>query len=193
MARTKEFDPDVAVASAVEIFWQRGYANTSMQDLVDELGINRGSIYGTFGSKHELFVTALTRYCELVPQPLLDALADDGPLIPRLRAALVGLVDADLADPDRKGCLLINAAMETLPGDTDTAELFARTTEAIRVGFETALRRALADGELPRSVDPRDAAAFLLTTLQGLRVMAKASGDRRALTATIDFALAALT
>ncbi len=192
MTRTKEFDPDVAVAAAIDIFWARGYANTSMQDLVDELGLNRGSIYGTFGSKHELFVTALTRYCELAPQPLLDALAQDGPLLPRLRTTLVRLVDADLTDPERKGCLLVNAAMETLPGDTDTTELFARTTGTIRIAFESAIRRAIADGELRRELAPADAAAFLLTTLQGLRVMAKASDDRKALVATVDLALRAL-
>ena len=68
MARTKEFDPDVAVIGGDRyVLGACGYANTSMQDLVDELGLNRGSIYGTFGSKHELFVAALTRYCELAP------------------------------------------------------------------------------------------------------------------------------
>ncbi|MEQ1702257.1 MAG: helix-turn-helix domain-containing protein [Ilumatobacteraceae bacterium] len=192
MARTKEFDPDVAVAQAIEIFWVRGYANTSMQDLLDELGLNRGSLYGTFGSKHDLFVAALTRYCEEAPAPLLAALAADGPLLPRLRAALVALVESDLADPDRKGCLLLNSAMETMPGDASTTELFARTTSTIQVAFEAAVRRAQFERELPRSLNARDASAFLLTTLQGLRVMAKASDDHDALVASVDFALKAL-
>ncbi|TPW12674.1 MAG: TetR family transcriptional regulator [Acidimicrobiaceae bacterium] len=192
MARTKEFDPDVAVATAIEVFWDRGYAGTSMQDLVDELGLNRGSIYGTFGSKHDLFVQALTEYCKRAPQALLDALEIDGPLLPRLRGALIGLIDADLADPDRKGCLLVNSAMETLPADRDTAALYDRTARTLRTAFEAAVRRAQLEGELPRSLNPVDAASFLLTTLQGLRVTAKATGDRQPLVASVDFALRAL-
>jgi len=193
MARTKAFDPDTAVAAAVDIFWQRGYANTSIQDLVDELGLNRGSIYGTFGSKHELFVTALTKYCDEAPRPLLDALDADGPLVPRLRRALVGLVDADLAEPARRGCLLINSVMENMPSDDKTAELFDRTTRTIRLSFESAIRSAQTNGELPRTTDPAVAATFLLTTLQGLRVMARGAHDRMSLVASVDLALSALS
>ncbi len=192
MARTKEFDPDTAVAAAIELFWERGYANTSMQDLVDELGLNRGSLYGTFGSKHDLFITALTRYCQEAPTALLAVLAEDGPLLPRLRAALIALVDADLGDPDRKGCLLINSAMENLPGDDDTSKLFDRTTTTIRIAFESAVRRAQQTGELPPALKATDAGAFLLTTLQGLRVMAKGTDVREPLIASIDLALRAL-
>ncbi len=193
MARTKEFDPDVAVASAIEVFWEQGYANTSMQDLVDRLGLNRGSLYGTFGSKHELFVSALSRYCAEAPLALLQALETDGPLLPRLRTALVTLVDADLADPDRRGCLLLNSAMEALPEDRETAVLFERTIETIRTSFEAAIRRAQVDGELPGSLDPQDGAAFLVTTLQGLRVMAKGASERAPLVASVDLAIKALT
>ncbi len=192
MARTKEFDPDVAVASAIEVFWEQGYANTSMQDLVDRLGLNRGSLYDTFGSKHELFVSALSRYCAEAPAVLLEALETNGPLLPRLRAALIQLVDTDLADPDRKGCLLVNSAMEALPDDDDTAALFERTIETIRTGFEAAIRRAQLDGELPSSLDARAGASFLVTTLQGLRVMAKGTSDRAAMVATVDLAIKAL-
>ncbi len=193
MARTKEFDPDAAVAAAVDVFWKQGYANTSMQDLVDRLDLNRGSLYGTFGSKHELFVSALSRYCAEVSGALLETLEADGPLLPRLRCELVAIVDADLADPDHKGCLLVNSAMEGLPGDGDTAALFERTVGTIRAGFEAAIRRAQLDGELPRSLDPRAGASFLVTTLQGLRVMAKGTSERAPLIATIDLAIQALT
>lgn len=191
MSRTKAFDPDTALLTAMEVFWRRGYADTSVQDLVDELGINRGSLYGTFGSKHDLFVAALGRYCGEAPEPILTALRADGPLMPRLRGMLAALVDHDLAEPVRRGCFLINSAME-LPDDADTAALFARTTGTIRLALESAVRSAQTLGEIPPRVDPADAAAFLLTTLQGLRVLAKATGDREPLMASIDLALNAL-
>jgi TetR/AcrR family transcriptional repressor of nem operon len=192
MARNKEFNTDAAIDSAMGLFWRRGYANTSLQELTEGLGINRSSLYGTFGSKHALFVTALTRYARQAPMPLLDVLSTQGPLVPRLRLVLVALVDADLRDPDHKGCMLINSAMETMPGDAETGRIFCQTWDTIHAAFESAIRRAQATGELPGSVKPAAAAAFLQTTLQGLRVMAKAKSDRQPLIASIDLALKVL-
>lgn len=192
MARTKEFDPEAALSAAIDLFWLRGYANTSMQDVVEELALHRGSLYATFGSKRELFLAALERYCREAPQPLVEAMGRAGPLLPRLRAAFVALVEEDLAGPQRRGCMLINSVMETMPGDPDTAELFARTTGTLRATFASAVRRAQAEGEVRRDLDPQAAGTFLVTTLQGLRVMAKGAGDRRQLLAAIDLALAAL-
>lgn len=71
----KEFEPEQAVEAALELFWRQGYANTSMQDLVDHLGIGRGSIYDTFGSKHALWVRALTKYCDDGNRAILGLLA----------------------------------------------------------------------------------------------------------------------
>ncbi len=105
---------------------------------------------------------------------------------------MIGLIDADLADPNRRGCLLINSAMETMPADEDTALIFERTARTLRVAFEAAVRQAQFDGEVPRSLNPADAASLLLTTLQGLRVTAKATGDRQVLLASVDVALRAL-
>lgn len=193
MARSKEFDPEHVVGSALELFWRQGYANTSMQDLVDHLGIGRGSLYDTFGSKHELWVRALTRYCEEGNRAILDVLEADGPLIPRLHAALVALVEQDLADPDRRGCMLVNAAMETLPADADAAAQAERSFDEIERGFESAIRLAQLDGEVGESVDPAATAAFLLTLMEGLRVVAKATADRRRLIRSIDVAIALLS
>jgi TetR/AcrR family transcriptional repressor of nem operon len=191
MARTKTFDPDQALTDALGLFWRRGYSATSIQDLVDELGINRGSLYGTFGSKHDLFVAALGRYCREAPDPIIEALEADGPLLVRLRGMMIGLVDRDLAGPDRKGCFLINSAME-LPDDEATTALFVRTTDSIHRAMESAISSAQALGEIDSRVSPGEAATFLLTTLQGVRVMAKATGNRKPLVVSIDLALDSL-
>lgn len=193
MARTKEFDPDAAVASAIELFWDHGYANSSVQDVVDRLGLNRGSLYATFGSKHDLFIAALTRYCQEAPTPLIEALDGDGPVVPALRGALLDVVDFDLSAPKRRGCLLLNSAMECLPGDPAVTALFERTTAAVKAAFESTLRRGQLDGDISTDIAPRDGAAFLLTTLQGIRVLSKSGASRAELESTIDLALAALT
>jgi TetR/AcrR family transcriptional repressor of nem operon len=193
VTRSKEFEPEQVVGAAVDVFWRRGYSNTSMQDLVDHLGIGRGSIYATFGSKHELWVRALDRYCEDGAQAILDMLDAQGPLLPRLRGALVAMVDNDLNDRDRKGCMLVNAAMETLPLDSDTAALAHRNFTQIEQGIERAIRRAQSENEVASSVDAAATAAFLLTLIEGLRVVAKATADRGRLVKSIDVALGSLT
>jgi len=94
VARTKEFDPDSALRAAMDLFWRKGYEATSMQDLVDGLGIGRGSIYATFGSKHELYLRALDRYAEQSDVRALDRLSRSGPALPVVRE----FVRAFLAD-----------------------------------------------------------------------------------------------
>ena len=74
MARPKAFDEEVVLDRAVEVFWAKGYEATSIQDLVDAMGIQRGSLYATFGGKHQLFLTALDRYGEVVVKKLLAIL-----------------------------------------------------------------------------------------------------------------------
>jgi TetR/AcrR family transcriptional repressor of nem operon len=192
VSRPKEFEPEAVVDAAKDLFWRRGYANTSMQDLVDHLGVGRGSIYDTFGSKHELWIQALAKYCDDGAQEILATLEGPGPLLHRLRDALLAMVDRDLEDSDRKGCMLVNAAMETLPGDPDTAKLARRNFTRIELGLEQAIRRAKLDHEVAESVDATAAASFVLTVIEGLRVVAKATSDRRRLVHSIDVALASL-
>lgn len=193
MSRSKAFQPEQAVDAALELFWRRGYANTSMQDLVDHLGIGRGSIYDTFGSKHALWVLALTKYCDDGNRAILELLEADGPLVPRLRQLLLTLVEHDLDDPDRKGCMMVNAAMETLPGDEHTAALADRNFAQLTTAIELAIRRAKLEHEVGESVDAAATASFFLTMIEGLRVVAKATPDRTRLAQSIDVALRSLT
>jgi TetR/AcrR family transcriptional repressor of nem operon len=88
VARTKEFDPDAAVSAAMELFWLKGYEATSIQDLVDHLGIGRQSLYATFGSKHELYLKALDRYRDSQASALIDTLATAEPVLPAVRDLL---------------------------------------------------------------------------------------------------------
>ncbi len=81
MPRTKEFDPEAALQTALELFWRRGFVATSTADLVEHLGIGRASIYATFGNKHELYLKALQRYQEQLPD-LLRELSQPGPVLP---------------------------------------------------------------------------------------------------------------
>ncbi|MEU0806081.1 TetR/AcrR family transcriptional regulator [Streptomyces sp. NPDC005970] len=178
MARTKEFDPDAALQSALELFWRRGYEATSMADLVEHLGIGRASIYATFGNKHELYLKALDRYAETRDPRLLDALSQPGPALPAVRA-LVRRFAAEAASPEERsrGCFITNSAAELAPHDPVVARRVEISWEHVETPLYAALVRARAQGELPGDRDPRTLARMLFVLMQGLRVVGKASQD----------------
>lgn len=184
MARTKEFDPDVALRAALELFWRNGYEATSMQDLVEHLGVNRASLYATFGGKHDLYLKALDRYTEELGDQTMRDFARPGPVLPAVR----DLIRACADDPERKGCLVTNTVVELLPGDAACARRAETNFDHMQRDIAGALTRAQAQGELSPDKDPRTLAAFLVTFLQGIRVMAKL-GDRRRLDDAVATAL----
>lgn len=174
MARTKEFDPDVAIRAAMDLFWRKGYETTSMQDLVDHLGIGRGSIYATFGSKHDLFLLALDRYAEESGDGTLERFGRPGPVLPAVREFVLAILDEALTE--QKGCLITNTAVEC-SADRPIARRIESSWDGLETAITGALVRARAQGEL--SGDPRALARFLVTLMQGLKVMAKVPDERR--------------
>jgi len=190
MARPKAFDVDAAVDKAMEVFWTHGFGATTPQRLVDELGIGRGSLYNAFTSKHALYERALRRYHERETARMIEVLDGAGPARERVRAAVELVVEA--ARKDRRGCMMANAAVEF--GDTDDV-----IGHLVRRAFdrqEAALRSTLEEGQRAGEVDPEaDAAAlaaFLLATINGIRVLAKANPDPGRLALLAETALRAL-
>ncbi|MEV0023996.1 helix-turn-helix domain-containing protein [Streptomyces atroolivaceus] len=178
MARTKEFDPDAALQSALELFWRRGYEATSMADLVEQLGIGRASIYATFGNKHELYLKAMDRYTEGCDPSLLAELSQPGPALPAVRA-VVRRFASEAASPERRlhGCFITNTAAELAPHDPAAARRVEISWGHVETPLHSALVRAQAQGELSRDRDPRALARTLLVLLQGIRIVGKASSD----------------
>ena len=190
MGRPREFDVDEAVDRAMQLFWSRGFEATSTEDLVQGVGIARGSLYKAFGSKEALYALALQRYCSRHAADLVQVLDEATEVRPALRAVLLALVEADLADPER-GCLLVNAATER-SGHPATVAQVSRTMRRLESAIAAALERARAGGQLAAGKDPRELAQFLTTFLQGLRVMGKARADRTFLANAVEVALGAL-
>lgn len=177
MARTKEFDPDAALHSALELFWQRGYEATSMADLVEHLGIGRASIYATFGNKHDLYTKALDRYSELCDPRLLDELSQPGPALPAVRAVVRRYAEEAAGRDRKRGCFIVNTAAELAAHDPESARRVQASWDLLETLLSSALIRAQAQGELSKDRDPRGLARLLLVLLQGMRVVGKACDD----------------
>lgn len=166
MPRPKSFDVDDVLDRAVDLFWVNGYAATSMEDLVNHLGINRGSLYSTFGSKQELYELALERYLSTGQERFTQMVAD--PAMP-LRESMRMLLQSSAAKTDHRGCLLVNTTMERNATDERCLELtsdgFDELRSILMAAFEA--RRT----ELTDQLTPAQAADLVLVATQGLRVI----------------------
>jgi TetR/AcrR family transcriptional repressor of nem operon len=181
MARQKEFDRDEVLHKAMEVFWSRGFEAASMQDLVDHMGINRQSLYDTFGDKHTLYLQALDRYREVEGRKMFELLERPGSVKKALRQLFAGIVETALSDPERRGCFMGNATSELAGRCKATAARTCSNIAATEEVFYRALLRGKKEGELKRVRDPRAVARFLYSGLQGLMMMAKATQDRKTL------------
>lgn len=173
MARPRSFDEDTVCERARDVFWDRGYAATSVEDLTSATGLNRSSLYGAFGDKHGLFLRAFDRYVDDAMRAVGAELAgEDAGAWDRVRAHVMTKVAGSTGDD--RGCLLAKATAELAHEDRVLAER-ANAAYLTYLGHLTdavgAARRA---GDLPASTDPAAAAALLLTTLRGIEALGRA-------------------
>ena len=192
MARHKEFDQDRALEEAMALFWHQGYAATSIQDLVDHMGIGRRSLYDTFNSKHDLFIAALDRYRALANQSPL--FSDEPPASPKgaIQRIFEGFVAEAVGDRDRKGCFIVNSAVE-LAGLDEAVTIRSREgfrdLESI---FQGLLEQAQQAKELSADQDTEALAHYLTNALFGIRVMSKINPDRQVLSNVVNLTLSIL-
>ncbi len=190
MPRGKTFDPASKIDEAVDLFWRRGCDAVSVQDLVEALGLNRGSLYDTYGGKEQLWLRALARYCELRNARLAELLdSSAGPVLPRLRALLTEIAGESADGP--RGCLVVNAVTERT-ADPETRELAVRQINHVEDVLYQALEQAHAAGEIPAASSPRKLARFLVVMLQGLHVYDRAISNPGPTHDAIEVAVAAI-
>jgi TetR/AcrR family transcriptional repressor of nem operon len=193
MARPRQFDPDEVLDRSMREFWQRGYRETSVDDLVEVTGVNPGSLYHAFpGGKRGLFLEALDRYSKLVVPEKMGALESAGAGLAELRAYFDGLVD-DLTTPEgRVGCLMVNSTMELAAEDSEVGAVVRDHMGRLERNAERALRNARRRGEIPEHVSPRAKATQLMATGMGLMVVGKTDPGRKVLDTIVDTAFADL-
>ena len=183
MARPREFDEDAALDRAVELFWTRGYAGTSIADLERHLHVRRQSLYNTFGDKRALFLMALDRYSQWNAEHLVSILEAPGSGLDAIRAYLRATVEFLTPPGPRKACLIANSLLEIGRGD---AEIGARCLEhqaMVTEGIQHALIRAVGRRELPRTFEVEAWATLLAAQVYGLALLAKGGATRQQLMA----------
>jgi TetR/AcrR family transcriptional regulator, transcriptional repressor for nem operon len=183
MGRLKAFDEDEVLDRAVDCFWLRGYEATSVRDLTERMGIGGASLYNAYGDKRALFVTALARYADRSMRERIARLEKSGRPKEAIRAFLAEIIDRSLDDPDRKGCLLVNSALDVAPHDAEIGRVIAGCFAELRAFFRRNLEAARAAHQVPRQTEPDELAGHLLGVVLGVRVLARTGANRAQLDA----------
>jgi TetR/AcrR family transcriptional regulator, copper-responsive repressor len=188
--RPRAYDPDAALAHAVDAFWDAGFAATSLDDLTLATGMNRPSLYGAFGDKQALYRLALDLYRTRTREALGKALGGDDPL----RIALRNVYDTAISiylsgDNGARGCFIIGTAVAQAVTDSDTRAALADALHEIDDAFAARIVRAQRRGELPVDADPAKLATLASATLYSLTIHARAGEGRSALEAIADAAV----
>jgi TetR/AcrR family transcriptional repressor of nem operon len=192
MPRPREFDETTALDTAITCFWHRGYEATSVRDLADSMGISSPSLYNAFGDKRTLFVAALERYLDHFTRARIKRLEDSLPPKQAVRHFIEEIIERSLSDRERRGCFLINSALEVAPHDRELGELIADRLGDIEAFFRRSIRAAQAEGTVPQNLVAKDLARLLLGVLLGIRVLARAKPERALLEGLARPALALL-
>src|SRR3989454_12499362 len=167
VGRPKAFEHDVVLDRAMQAFWSRGYEATSIQHLVDRMGIQRGSLYDTFGDKRALFFAAIDRYDRVVTAKLLAALDEPASGRDAIRRFFRAKVELALEPRRPRGCLVTNSAAELASRDRGAATRVGAVLGKIEAAFHRAVGRARKAGEVERARDPRALARVLTNSAQG--------------------------
>lgn len=190
MARSKEFDVNEVLRKAMELFWQQGYEKTSMQELVDYMGIHRRSIYDTFGDKRTLFLSALSHYEELIASETKKRVDSNSLVKQGIREVFNMIIYPNLNLP--KGCLSVNAAVELSLLDEEVATKIAEMFTKTEAFFYELLEHGQKNGEISKNHDPEVLSLFLHNSLVGLRVLVKIEADKKKLESIVDMTLSVL-
>jgi TetR/AcrR family transcriptional repressor of nem operon len=179
MARCKEFDEEAVLASAVALFTRQGYNATSAQDLVDNLGISRSSLYDTYGDKRTLFIKALVKYREERTNELIAFIDQSDDVVKGIKHIFYKMQEAALHGELDKGCFILNSTIEMAPHDAEIAGIVNDNMQVVEDALYRALKRGQDDGQVNKSHSARALARFIFNNISGIRIAAKSGADKK--------------
>ncbi len=173
MPRTKQFNEQEVLDKAMELFWEKGFHATSMQDLVSRLGINRASLYDTFGGKEELFERALTKYRE-THGGLIKAVFDTDTSVKKgFEKLFQNAIDEAVNDTCSKGCFVVNTTTEMIPGNDKMHKVLSENRTRSENLFIAFVQKGINSGELDAQKDANEIGLMLFALYNGIRVLGK--------------------
>ena len=190
MARPRIFDEDTALDAATAQFWHHGYTATSVRDLGAAMGLGAASLYNAFGDKRALFVRCLDRYLDRGMRERIGRLERSLPPRDAIETFMAEILA--LSRRDRRGCLMVNSALEIGPHDPEIGALLRDRLGELEGFFRRCLRAGQRDGTVAEGLDAADAARLLLAAVMGLRVLARARPEPALLEGAARQALALL-
>ena len=193
MARPAEFDRDLVLDQAKELFWRQGYRTTTINDLVQATGMQPGSLYAAFKNKENLFLLVIERYMDDMRAVLRKTFGEHASALEGV-LGFIELVRRQAADSDDwKGCLLVNSMVEFSHEDEGVIQMRLRKAfRELEQIFARQLNQARADGDLDPESDPHHLASYLLTCLWGLNAIRGAQPDHARVSAIVELMLTPL-
>ncbi len=191
--RPRKIEPEIALEAAMRTFWEKGFAGTSMSDLVVSTGMAKPGLYANFGDKEDIYKKALEHYYEKLASPLIDELlASNGPLETALRRYFFKLAHSVIDNAHPKGCFIINSGFDCAEAGPGLKELSRSLNSARREALKTLLGRAQARGELSKEANTNALADFFSAQAAALASQAQSGASEKELKAMVEVALSVL-
>ncbi len=193
MPRVKLFDENEVLTKAMNLFWKQGYSATSVQDLVNHLGINRASLYDTFGGKDQLFKKSFKLYRKTNLEGVIRFFENR----PNVKIGFSELFDIaireDVLDKDNKGCFVVNTTTELIPNDESLLIILEKNKRDFEKVFYNYLKKGQERGQLNTTQDLKSLATLFYTLYNGIRVVSKTRPNKKESSDSINLALSLLS
>ncbi|MDJ0717652.1 MAG: TetR/AcrR family transcriptional regulator [Prochloraceae cyanobacterium] len=193
MPRNKEFEPEVALEKAMGVFWRKGYFDTSVDELVQQVGVSRYGLYATFGNKHSLFLAALDRYRDTFVSQLLADLETPKASLEQIQGYFRTLIEISKTERGKFGCFMCNTATELASQDEQVSEKINNYLQRLTKAFHKALTNARSQNEIKSDIDVDDYAKYLTGVSLGLCVYARSRVNPETIEGYVRVVLATLT
>jgi TetR/AcrR family transcriptional regulator, transcriptional repressor for nem operon len=178
MARPREFDETAVLSAATELFWTRGFDAASIRELGERMGLQTASLYNAYGDKRTLYGQVLQRYAKDALAWCEERLKGERSALEALQAFYSAVAEGSCTDRDRKGCLIVNAGLDTAPRDPEFKAMVAAVFRRLERLFRNCALRGQADGSVTRAQSADDLARLLLGVMLGMRVLARTRPER---------------
>ena len=192
VGRPLEFDPDIALEAAMQLFWNKGYESSSLQELLNSMRISKSSFYMAFKSKHALFERCIKHYRQSLTDSI-QAQLEESVSVKIFISNMIHSIADEIEGPNAcRGCLLMNTASEFAQKDARISKLITHSIDKLTDIFEMEIKQAQRSGEIASNKDAHYLATYLVCSISGLKNMVKAGADKKTVKNVADIILTVL-